>query len=176
MMTSLKLIVGLGNPGPQYALTRHNLGFMVVDSVHGRHGFGSWQAKFDGMLSTGTLHGDKVLLLKPMTYMNLSGRSVQAAMAFYKILPADMWVVHDELDLPFGEHRAKLGGGDAGHNGLKSITAAVGEAYHRLRCGIGRPERKEMVEGYVLEGFGGDENALPAVVGELAEVLVDRLL
>lgn len=168
----MKLIVGLGNPGPQYALTRHNLGFMVVDSVHAAHEFGPWQAKYEGLVSAGTLHGEKVLLLKPQTYMNLSGKSLQGVMTFYKIKPAEMWVVHDELDLPFGEHRSKLGGGDAGHNGLKSITAVVGAEYHRLRCGIGRPERKEMVEGYVLERFGADEARLDTVIGALATQLV----
>ena len=147
------LIVGLGNPGAQYAHNRHNVGFMAVDAIHRRHGFPSWRRRFQAEVAEGTLSGEKVLLLKPQTYMNESGRAVQAAAAFYKINVADIVVIHDEVDLPPGKTRMKVGGGAAGHNGLRSIDAALGDGYRRLRIGVGHPGIKEAVPRYVLHDF-----------------------
>lgn len=147
------LIVGLGNPGSQYARNRHNVGFIAVDAIHRRHGFSPWRRRFQGEVAEGTLSGEKILLLKPQTYMNESGRSVQAAAAFYKIRPEDIVVIHDEVDLPPGKTRMKAGGGAAGHNGLRSIDAALGDAYRRLRIGVGHPGVKAAVPHYVLHDF-----------------------
>ena len=147
------LIVGLGNPGAQYAQHRHNVGFMAVDAIHRRHGFPPWRRRFQAEVSEATLAGEKVLLLKPQTYMNESGRAVQAAAAFYKIPAADIVVIHDEVDLPPGKTRMKTGGGAAGHNGLRSIDAALGDGYRRLRIGVGHPGVKEAVPHYVLHDF-----------------------
>lgn len=150
----MNLLVGLGNPGKSYENTRHNVGFMLLDAVAEHYGMPGWNKKFEGLTTSGTVDGKKLVLLKPQTYMNLSGNSVQAAAAFYKIKPEHMLVVHDELDLAVGAMRYKTGGGDAGHNGLKSITAALGPNYGRLRLGIGRPEHKSQVADYVLHPFG----------------------
>lgn len=147
------LIVGLGNPGPEYRRQRHNVGFIAVDAIHRRHGFSPWRRRFRGEVAEGTLGGEKVLLLKPLTYMNESGGSVQAAAQFYKLEPTDIVVVHDEVDLPPGKTRMKAGGGTAGHNGLRSIGAEIGEDFRRLRIGIGHPGVKEAVPHYVLHDF-----------------------
>ncbi len=149
----MKLLVGLGNPGAKYAGNRHNIGFMAVDRIAADHGFGPWKAAFKGDLAEGRLGQEKVLLLKPGTFMNLSGQSVQAAMAFYKLTPADITVLHDELDLAPGKARVKQGGGHAGHNGLRSIHANIGDAYGRVRLGIGHPGHKDAVAAYVLNDF-----------------------
>jgi peptidyl-tRNA hydrolase, PTH1 family len=149
----LKLFVGLGNPGAAYAGNRHNIGFMAVDRIAADHGFGPWKKAFKGLVAEGRLGEVRVLLLKPDTFMNLSGQAVQAAMAFHKILPADVVVFHDELDLAPGKIRTKLAGGHAGHNGLRSIHAHIGEAYGRVRLGIGHPGHKDAVAGYVLHDF-----------------------
>lgn len=149
----MKLFVGLGNPGAKYAGNRHNIGFMAVDRIAADHGFGPWKSAFKGQVSEGRLGSEKVLLLKPGTFMNLSGEAVQAAMAFYKLTPADMTVFHDELDLAPGKARVKQGGGHAGHNGLRSIHAHVGDAYARVRLGIGHPGHKDAVAPYVLHDF-----------------------
>ncbi len=149
----MKLFVGLGNPGAGYAGNRHNIGFMAVDRIAADHGFGAWKKAFKGFVADGRLGDQRVLLLKPDTFMNLSGQAVQAAMAFHKILPADMVVFHDELDLAPGKIRTKLGGGHAGHNGLRSIHGHIGEAYGRVRLGIGHPGHKDAVAGYVLHDF-----------------------
>ncbi len=149
----MKLFVGLGNPGEKYARNRHNVGFMAVDRIAADHGFGAWKSRFQGLVCEGMLGAEKVILLKPGTFMNLSGQSVQAAMAFYKIAPADMVVFHDELDLAPGKLRVKYGGGHAGHNGLRSIHGHAGEAYGRVRMGIGHPGHKDAVAGYVLHDF-----------------------
>ncbi|MBK0327441.1 aminoacyl-tRNA hydrolase [Rhodobacteraceae bacterium F11138] len=149
----MKLIVGLGNPGAKYAGNRHNIGFMAVDRIAADHGFGPWKARFQGQLSEGRLSNEKVLLLKPETFMNNSGQSVGEAMRFYKLTPDDVTVLHDELDLAPGKARVKQGGGHAGHNGLRSIHAHIGETYGRVRLGIGHPGRKELVSGYVLRDF-----------------------
>ena len=149
----MKLFVGLGNPGSAYAGNRHNIGFMAVDRIAADHGFGPWKKAFKGHVSDGRLGDMRVLLLKPDTFMNLSGQAVQAAMAFHKILPADMIVFHDELDLAPGKLRFKQGGGHAGHNGLRSIHGHIGDAYGRVRLGIGHPGHKDAVAGYVLHDF-----------------------
>jgi PTH1 family peptidyl-tRNA hydrolase len=156
----MMVLVGLGNPGPQYAHTRHNAGFLFTDLVHKAYGFPTWKKQFDGLVSKGKVAGYDVLLLQPQTFMNLSGRSVQAACAFYKIPPAQVWAIHDELDLALGKTKYKFGGGDAGHNGLKSITAALGANYHRLRLGIGRPTGPQPVEDYVLQNFSAAETEI----------------
>lgn len=149
----MQIFVGLGNPGAKYAGNRHNIGFMALDRIAGDHGFGPWKAKFQGQLAEGMLGREKVLLLKPETFMNLSGQSVGDAMRFYKLDPADVTVFHDELDLAPGKCKVKTGGGHAGHNGLRSIHAHIGEAYRRVRLGIGHPGRKELVAAYVLHDF-----------------------
>lgn len=149
----MRLIVGLGNPGAKYARNRHNIGFMAVDRIAEDHGFSPWKSKFQGQLSEGNLGGEKVILLKPETFMNLSGQSVGEAMRFYKLSPADLIVFHDELDLAPGKLKAKQGGGHAGHNGLRSIHAHVGDAYARIRLGIGHPGHKDKVAAYVLNDF-----------------------
>lgn len=149
----MKLFAGLGNPGGKYAGNRHNIGFMAVDRIAVDHGFGPWQKNFHGLVAEGRLGSDKVILLKPGTFMNLSGQSVQSAMAFYKIAPADLVVFHDELDLAPGKIRIKQGGGHAGHNGLRSISGVIGDGYGRVRLGIGHPGHKDAVADYVLHDF-----------------------
>ena len=149
----MKLWVGLGNPGAKYAGNRHNIGWMAVDRIASEHGFAPFRAKFQGALSEGVLGSEKVLLLKPETFMNLSGQSVGEAMRFYKLTPEDVTVFHDELDLAPGKVRVKQGGGHAGHNGLRSIHQHIGEAYGRVRLGIGHPGHKDRVSGYVLSDF-----------------------
>ncbi|AMY68154.1 aminoacyl-tRNA hydrolase [Frigidibacter mobilis] len=149
----MRLFVGLGNPGGKYARNRHNIGFMAVDRIAEDHGFTPWRARFQGQAAEGMLDGEKVVLLKPSTFMNLSGQSVGEAMRFYKLTPAEVTVLHDELDLAPGKCRCKTGGGHAGHNGLRSIHAHIGEAYHRVRLGIGHPGHKDRVAGYVLADF-----------------------
>ncbi len=149
----MQVFVGLGNPGGKYQGNRHNIGFMALDRIAADHGFGPWRAKFQGSISEGVLGGEKVLLLKPETFMNLSGQSVGEAMRFYKLAPEDITVLHDELDLAPGKLRVKRGGGHAGHNGLRSLHQHIGEAYQRVRLGIGHPGRKELVAHYVLQDF-----------------------
>ncbi len=149
----MRLFIGLGNPGAKYAGNRHNIGFMAIDRIAADHGFPAFRAKFQGLVSEGRLGTERVILLKPATFMNLSGQSVRAAMDFYKAEPADLVVFHDELDLAPGKCRAKTGGGHAGHNGLRSIHAHIGEAYSRVRLGIGHPGHKDRVADYVLSDF-----------------------
>ncbi|MFN3642999.1 MAG: aminoacyl-tRNA hydrolase [Gemmobacter sp.] len=154
----MKLWVGLGNPGAQHAGQRHNIGFMAVDRIAADHGFGPWRRAFKGEAAEGRLGAQKLLLLKPQTYMNLSGESVRAAMDFYKLGPGDLTVFHDELDLAPGRVRVKDGGGHAGHNGLRSIHQHLGtDAYARVRLGIGHPGHKDRVAGYVLSNFAKAE-------------------
>ena len=155
----MKLFAGLGNPGAEYAGHRHNIGFMAVDRIAADHGFGPWKRAFKGLVAEGRLGGDKVVLLKPETFMNASGQSVQGAMAFYKLALADITVFHDELDLAPGKCRVKQGGGHAGHNGLRSISGVLGEGYGRVRLGIGHPGHKDAVAGYVLHNFAKAEQA-----------------
>jgi peptidyl-tRNA hydrolase, PTH1 family len=153
----VKLWVGLGNPGAQYRGNRHNIGFMALDRIAADHGFSGWKSAFQGLAADGRLNGQRVLLLKPQTYMNLSGQSVRAAADFHKIGPEAITVFHDELDLAPGKLRLKSGGGHAGHNGLRSIHAHLGEAYARVRLGIGHPGHKDAVAGYVLHDFAGSD-------------------
>jgi len=154
----MKLLVGLGNPGAKYAGNRHNIGFMAVDRIAADHGFGPWKAAFKGEVAEGRLGAEKVLLLKPGTFMNLSGQSVQAVMAFYKLDLGDVTVLHDELDLAPGKCRVKQGGGHAGHNGLRSISGSLGEGYNRVRLGIGHPGHKDAVAAYVLHDFAKSDH------------------
>jgi PTH1 family peptidyl-tRNA hydrolase len=167
---NMKLWVGLGNPGAKYAANRHNIGWMAVDRIASDHGFGPFRAKFQGALSEGSLGSEKVLLLKPETFMNLSGQSVGEAMRFYKLSPEDVTVFHDELDLAPGKVRVKQGGGHAGHNGLRSIHQHIGEAYGRVRLGIGHPGHKDRVSGYVLSDFAkADAEWLDGVLRGVAD-------
>lgn len=171
----MMLLVGLGNPGASYARNRHNVGFMAMDGIASRHGFGPWRARFDGELSEGRIGADKALLLKPLTFMNESGRSVGAAIRFFKLAPVDVVVFHDELDLAPGKVRAKTGGGVAGHNGLKSISAHIGPEFRRVRIGIGHPGHKSRVSGHVLGDFAkmdADwlEPMLEALASEIAKL------
>ncbi|MBU6297185.1 MAG: aminoacyl-tRNA hydrolase [Alphaproteobacteria bacterium] len=164
------LIAGLGNPGAQYARNRHNAGFMAVDTIHESYDFGPWRAKYQGMIAEGKLARRRTYLLKPMTYMNDSGLSVGAASRFLKLPPSAVVVMHDEIDLTAAKLKAKTGGGDAGHNGLRSITAALGPDYHRVRIGVGHPGGKERVHGHVLQNFSkADEDWLVPMLSAIAE-------
>ncbi len=173
----MKLLVGLGNPGSKYARNRHNIGFMAVERIAERHAFGPWKKKFHGLASDGELGGERVLLLKPDTYMNESGRSVGEAARFLKIGLDDIYVFHDELDLAPQKVKVKAGGGNAGHNGLRSITAHLGNDYKRVRLGIGHPGSKDVVVHHVLGDFAKadaewvDEmlDAVSAAAGRLAK-------
>jgi PTH1 family peptidyl-tRNA hydrolase len=161
----MKLIVGLGNPGAKYARNRHNIGFMAVERIAEDHGFGPWKSKHQGSLTEGRFGSDKVILLKPETFMNNSGQSVQAAMRFYKLEVSDVVVLHDEIDLAPGKVKYKVGGGHAGNNGLRSIHAHIGPDYARVRMGVGHPGHKDAVPGYVLRDFPkADESWLDDVL------------
>lgn len=149
----MRLFVGLGNPGGKYAQNRHNIGFMALDQIAVDHAFAPWRGKFQGSLSEGKLGSEKVVLLKPETFMNKSGQSVGEAMRFFKLDPGDITVFHDEIDLAPGKLRVKQGGGHAGHNGLRSLHAHIGDAYGRVRMGVGHPGHKDAVPGYVLRDF-----------------------
>jgi len=149
----VKLIVGLGNPGTKYAANRHNIGFMALDRIAGDYGFGPWRGRFQGLAAEGRLGDMRVTLLKPQTFMNLSGQSVGEAMRYLKLTPAEVIVLHDELDLAPGKCRVKQGGGHAGHNGLRSIHQHLGADYGRVRLGIGHPGHKDKVAPYVLSDF-----------------------
>lgn len=155
----MMLVVGLGNPGPEYERHRHNVGFMAVDDVHRRFGFSPWRRRFQGLSAEGTVGGEKILALKPQTFMNLSGQAVGEAMRFYKMIPDQVVVFHDELDLPAGRIRVKRGGGHGGHNGLRSIDDHIGKDYWRVRVGIGHPGSKEKVHGWVLSNFAKSDEA-----------------
>ena len=158
----MKLVVGLGNPGTKYAKHRHNAGFMVADYLHSTAGLPEWKEKFSGVFAKGTLGGEDVVLLKPMTYMNESGKSVQAAVAFLKVdTKKDLLVIHDEIDLEFGDVRLKVGGGHAGQNGIRSIIAALGPDFARVRVGVGRPPAgfRGEVADFVLSNFDAVEAA-----------------
>jgi PTH1 family peptidyl-tRNA hydrolase len=164
------LIAGLGNPGAEYARNRHNAGFMAADVLADRYKFGPWRARFQGHIADGTLAGRKTHILKPATYMNESGISVGAAMRFYKLPLSSLVVIHDELDLAAGKLKAKTGGGDAGNNGLRSITAALGPDYRRVRIGVGHPGTKSRVHGHVLSNFSkADEEWLIPLLDAIAE-------
>ena len=156
MLKKIKLIVGLGNIGAKYALTRHNAGFLFVDILHTIYEFDSYKSRFKGEFCKGKIDKQSILLLKPQTFMNLSGEALLPAMQFYKIKPEEILVVHDDIDLKFSDIRFKQGGGDAGHNGLKDISAKIGKNYWRMRIGVGRPEFGD-VSDYVLGKFPKDE-------------------
>ena len=166
------LCVGLGNPGSRYARNRHNIGFLAVDEIARRHGFAPWRRRFQGEASEGTLGSARVMLLKPTTYMNDSGRAVQEAANFFKLGMGEVVVFQDELELPPGKMRVKVGGGIAGHNGLRSITAHVGNDYRRVRIGVGHPGAKDLVEHYVLSDFAKSERGW---VEALIDVLADNV-
>lgn len=153
------IFAGLGNPGPKYAGNRHNIGYMALDRIAGDHGFAPWRGKFQSSISEGRLGSAKVLLIKPETFMNLSGQAVGEAMRFYKLDPQDVIVFHDELDLAPGKCRVKDGGGHAGHNGLRSLHQHIGPDYTRVRLGIGHPGHKDRVSGYVLSDFAKADEA-----------------
>jgi PTH1 family peptidyl-tRNA hydrolase len=166
----MKLFVGLGNPGAQYARHRHNVGFVALDKIVDAHNLGSWRKRFQGETAEGTLGGERVVLLKPTTYMNDSGRSVGEAARFLKIDNADIYVFHDEIDLAPGKLKVKAGGGNAGHNGLRSVTAHMGNDYHRVRIGVGHPGAKDAVAHYVLRDFAKVEYAwLDPLLDAMAE-------
>lgn len=166
----MKLFVGLGNPGAKYAQTRHNIGFMAVDEIAADHGFAPWRKKFQGQLCEGKLGSHKVILLKPETFMNLSGQSVGEALRFYKLSVDDVTVFHDEIDLAPGKIRVKSGGGHAGHNGLRSLHQHIGADYDRVRLGVGHPGRKELVPNYVLGNFAkADEGWLDDILRGISD-------
>ena len=153
----MRLFVGLGNPGAKYAANRHNIGFLAIEDIARRHRFAPWRTRFQGQISEGTIGDERVMLLKPQTYMNESGQSVGEAMRFFKIALGDISVFHDELDLAPSKMRVKIGGGNAGHNGLRSITAHCGNDYRRVRLGIGHPGDKGLVYPFVLGDFAKAE-------------------
>jgi peptidyl-tRNA hydrolase, PTH1 family len=169
------LLVGLGNPGARYAANRHNIGFLAVQEIAKRHGIGPWRRRFQGLACDGTLGGVRTLLLLPGTFMNESGRAVAEAAHFYKLAPSDVTVFHDEIDLPPGKVRVKIGGGIAGHNGLRSISEHIGNEYRRVRIGIGHPGDKDMVQHYVLSDFAKSDRgwveALIAILADNAELV-----
>jgi PTH1 family peptidyl-tRNA hydrolase len=171
------LLVGLGNPGAKYAGNRHNVGFIVADAVQRKYRFPAWRTRFDGELTEGTIAEERVLLLKPMTFMNDSGRAVGYAANFYKIKPKDVIVMHDELDLAFGKVRAKTGGGLAGHNGLRSISQHLGGPdFRRVRIGIDHPGHKDLVHNHVLSDFSSDESAAAVRIAEAIAEAVPYLI
>ena len=166
------LLVGLGNIGTEYALTRHNVGFMAVDEIVRRYSFDGWTKKFKGEVCTGTIEGKKVMVLKPHTYMNLSGESVLSVASFYKIPPEKIYVFHDDMDLPVGRIKVKQGGGAGGHNGLKSIDAHLGQNYHRIRIGVDKPAMREQVVSWVLSKFApNDKQMLDNLLIKISENL-----
>ncbi|MBB5723747.1 PTH1 family peptidyl-tRNA hydrolase [Loktanella ponticola] len=166
----MKMIVGLGNPGTKYAGNRHNIGFMALDRIASDHRFSPWRAKFQGQVSEGRFGSDKVILLKPETFMNLSGQSVGEAMRFHKLTPAAVIVFHDEIDLAPAKVRVKTGGGHAGHNGLRSIHSHIGADYDRVRLGVGHPGHKDAVPGYVLRDFAkADQDWLDDVLRGISD-------
>jgi peptidyl-tRNA hydrolase, PTH1 family len=172
----MRLLVGLGNPGARYTGNRHNIGFMVVEAIARRHSIGPWRRRFHGVAAEGPIGNERALLLLPGTYMNDSGLAVADAARFYKLEPGQIIVVHDELDLAPGKVRVKVGGGAAGHNGLRSITAHIGNDYKRVRVGVGHPGDKDLVLNYVLADFAKSERpwveALCDVIADEAELIM----
>ncbi len=171
------LFVGLGNPGERYAGNRHNIGFMAVQAIAKRHDIAPWRRKFQGVAVEGTIAAEKVLLLLPGTFMNESGRAVAEAAHFYKLEPGNVVVFHDEAELPPGKVRLKIGGGNAGHNGLRSISEHIGNDYRRVRLGIGHPGNKDLMEAYVLQDFAKSERpwveALCDIVADNVALLIE---
>ena len=175
----MKLFVGLGNPGPKYAFNRHNVGFMAVDAIAAAHSFTDWRKRFAGVAAEGRLGPEQVLLLKPQTFMNDSGRAVSEAVRFYKLDQGDIVVFHDELDLAPGKVRVKTGGGVAGHNGLRSITSHIGNDYMRVRIGIGHPGQSGHVTHHVLRDFAKSDRAwleplLAAIAAEAPDLAAGK--
>jgi PTH1 family peptidyl-tRNA hydrolase len=172
------LLAGLGNPGPRYAANRHNIGFLVLDAIHRRHRFAPWRRRFQGETAEGLISGERILLLKPMTFMNESGRAIAEALHFFKIALGDLVVFHDEIDLPAAKVRVKTGGGNAGHNGLRSISAHCGNEYMRVRLGVGRPDENKDVHAHVLSDFAKDEypwvEALCETIADEVGLIVQR--
>ena len=156
----MRLLVGLGNPGRGHAHNRHNIGFLAADEIVRRHRLGPWRARFHGLVSEGEIGGERVVVLKPETYMNESGRAVGAAAQFYKLEPAAIVVVHDDVDLVPGKLRVKQGGGAGGHNGLRSIDAHLGPDYWRIRIGVGHPGHADLTRAYVLQDFAKEDRPL----------------
>ena len=174
------LVVGLGNPGAEYEATRHNVGFMAADELHRRYNFSPFKSKFSGLIAEGQIDGEKVYLLKPQTYMNLSGNSVVQAANFYKILPQNIVVIHDDMDLPTDKIKAKIGGGSGGHNGIKSIDSCITPNYNRIRIGVGHPVNRgeENIVNHVLSRFSKQdkeniENDID-IVADLIGVLIKK--
>jgi PTH1 family peptidyl-tRNA hydrolase len=169
---AVKLLIGLGNPGDKYLFNRHNAGFMAVDAIAEAHRFGPWKRRFQGWTAEAQVGAHRVILLKSATYMNESGRAAGEAMRFYKLTPADVTVFHDELDLEPGKLRVKAGGGHAGHNGLKSLSAHIGNDYRRVRIGIGHPGNKAEVANYVLRDFAkSDQDWLAGLLTAIAQAM-----
>ena len=169
----MRLVVGLGNPGPRYARNRHNVGFMAVDAIARCHGVSGFRNRFKGEIAEGSIGGERRLLLKPQTFMNESGESVAEVARFFKIMPLEIVVIHDEIDLRPGKLRVKCGGGTAGHKGLRSIDALLGPDFWRVRIGVGHPGIKELVQPYVLQNFPRDEieEWVAPLVGAVAETV-----
>lgn len=171
-MPSVRLIVGLGNPGPEHAAQRHNVGFMTAEAIASQSGTDVWAKAFSSLTTSVTIDNQKVWLCKPQTYMNRSGKAVGDMARYYQIAPEEILVIHDELDLVFGKVRIKQGGGHGGHNGLRDIDAHIGKEYWRMRIGIGHPGDKNQVTGYVLHGFGKEERRY---INELNDVIAREL-
>jgi PTH1 family peptidyl-tRNA hydrolase len=168
----MRLVVGLGNPGSRYAGNRHNIGFVAADAIVRRHSFGPVRERFHGLVAEGTIGGEKVVALCPETFMNDSGRAVQAAARFFKLQPSDVIVIYDEIDLALGKVRVKRGGGAGGHNGIRSIDAHIGADYWRVRLGVDHPGAKELVKTYVLQDFFKEERP---VVEQMISAVADAL-
>jgi peptidyl-tRNA hydrolase, PTH1 family len=172
----MRLLVGLGNPGERYAGNRHNIGFLTLQEIAKRHGIGPWRRRFQGVACEGPISGERALLLLPGTFMNESGRAVAEAAHFYKLPLGDVTVFHDEIDLPPAKVRVKIGGGIAGHNGLRSISEHIGNDYRRVRIGVGHPGSKDKVQHYVLSDFAKSERgwveALIAILADNAALIV----
>lgn len=168
----MRLLVGLGNPGAEYARNRHNIGFMAVDEIVRRHNFGPWRSRFQGVVAEGAIDGEKVVALKPATYMNLSGQAASQALRFFKAEIGDMIVFHDDLDVLPGRVKVKKGGGAGGHNGLRSLDQHIGKDYLRVRIGIGHPGDKDMVTNWVLGNFDRqDKDWLEPTIDSIAKHL-----
>ena len=164
------LLAGLGNPGPKHAGNRHNIGFMAADAIARRHSFSPWSKKFQGLVAEGNLAGEKIILIKPQTFMNLSGQSVGEALRFYKLDPSTVTVFYDEIDLAAGKVRVKVGGGSGGHNGIRSLDQHIGKNYRRVRIGVGHPGAREMVHGHVLGDFAkADREWLEPLLDAIAD-------
>jgi PTH1 family peptidyl-tRNA hydrolase len=170
------VLAGLGNPGAGYAGHRHNMGFMAVDAIASLHRFAAWRKKFQGDMAEGEIAGTRILLLKPMTYMNLSGQSVAAALGFYKLEPAALTVFHDEIDILLGRVKVKAGGGHGGHNGIRDIMAHIGPEFRRVRLGVGHPGQKALVHNHVLQEFAKQERELAGKVIEAVAAETPRLV